>query len=99
MPGLLKTIFFARALRTSISVVAVCMFFLPFFSSGAGAFWGLLLATVTATVWFVLGNPFGIDNIYIALAVPVIIMVIDHFAGGQSSRPAEARQARGTGAP
>jgi SSS family solute:Na+ symporter len=98
MPGLLKTIFFARALRTSISVVVVCMFFLPFFSSSTGAFWGLLLATVTATVWFLLGNPFGIDNIYVALVVPLLIMITDHFWKRQFSQPADERKARGTGA-
>jgi SSS family solute:Na+ symporter len=98
VPGLLKTIFFARALRTSISVVAVCMFFLPLFSSGAGAFWGLLLATLTATIWFLLGNPLGIDNIYVALVVPVIVMIIDHGLKRLFPRPAGERQARGAGA-
>jgi SSS family solute:Na+ symporter len=98
MPALLKTIFFARALRTSISVVAVCMFFLPFFSSSAGAFWGLLLATVAATVWFLLGNPFGIDNIYVALIAPLLIMVMDHYWKRQASGPAGGRQAKGAGA-
>lgn len=78
MPGILQTIFFARALRTAISVVAVCMFFLPYFSSSKGAFWGLLLATAGATVWFLLGNPFGIDNIYVATVIPMAVMAIDH---------------------
>jgi SSS family solute:Na+ symporter len=96
MPQLLKTIFFARALRTSISVVVTCMFFLPFFSSGAGAFWGLLLATVTATIWFLLKNPFGIDNIYVALVVPLIIMILDHLWNSQA---AGKRQAKGAGTP
>ncbi len=78
MPGILKTIFFARALRTAISMVAIAMFFLPYFSSSKGAFWGLLLSTVATTVWFLLGNPYGIDNIYIAALVPMIVMAIDH---------------------
>lgn len=78
MPGILKTIFFARALRTAISMVAITMFFLPYFSSGKGAVWGLLLATISTTVWFILGNPYGIDNIFIAAVVPLIVMGIDH---------------------
>lgn len=78
MPGILKTIFFARALRTAISVVAVCMFFLPYFSSSKGALWGLILATAGATAWFLLGNPYGIDNIYVATAIPLAVMVVDH---------------------
>lgn len=78
MPEILQTIFFARALRTAISMVAIAMFFLPYFSSSKGAFWGLLLSTVAATVWFLLGNPYGIDNIYIAAIVPMLVMAIDH---------------------
>lgn len=78
MPGILKTIFFARALRTAISMVVICMFYLPFFSSDKGAAWGLLLSTLGTTVWFLMGNPFGIDNIYVAAVVPLIIMLIDH---------------------
>lgn len=78
MPGILKTIFFARALRTAISMVAITMFFLPYFSSGKGAVLGLLLATVSTTAWFLLGNPFGIDNIFVAAIVPLLVMGIDH---------------------
>lgn len=78
MPGILKTIFFARALRTAISMVAICMFYLPYFSSSRGALWGLLTATAGTTVWFLLGNPYGIDNIYVAAVLPLLVMGIDH---------------------
>jgi SSS family solute:Na+ symporter len=37
-------------------------------------------------VWFVLGNPWGIDNIYIALFTPAIVMVLDHVI--RRSKPA-----------
>jgi len=30
-----------------------------------------LIATIA---WFLMGNPFGIDNAYVALVVPLIIM-------------------------
>jgi len=97
MPGVLKTIFFARALRTSIAIVATCMFFAPRFSSGTGAFWGLLLATLGATGWFLVGNPFGIDNIYVAAAIPLVVMAIDHVLKGAGSGPALARKTMGAG--
>ena len=37
-----------------------------------------MLSTLGTTVWFLMGNPFGIDNIYVAAVVPLIIMLIDH---------------------
>jgi SSS family solute:Na+ symporter len=69
--------FFTRALRLSISVVAVIAFYLPFFGSNRGATWGLCTAGVSTTVWYMLGDPYGIDNIYIALVSPMAVMVIE----------------------
>jgi SSS family solute:Na+ symporter len=97
MPGVLKTIFFARALRTSIATVVTCMFFAPRLSSGKGAFWGLLLAALGATGWFLLGNPFGIDNIYVAVAIPLVVMVIDHVINGSDLSAAVEKKVVGAG--
>ena len=77
VPGLLKTLFFARALRTAIAVVAIFMFYLPDIGSKKSATIGLLLSVAGTTIWFILGNPYGIDNIYIAAAIPALVMVID----------------------
>lgn len=76
-PGLMKLSFFTRALRLSISVVAVIGLYLPFFGSGRGAACGLLAAVVTTTAWYLLGNPYGIDNMYIALATPAIVIAVE----------------------
>lgn len=76
-PSLLQLSFFTRALRLSISIVAMIGFYLPFFSSNRGATAGLLAATVTTTIWYLLDNPYGIDNMYIALATPAIVIFID----------------------
>lgn len=76
-PGLLKLSFFTRALRLSISVVAVIGLYLPFFGSGRGAACGLLAAVVTTTAWYLLGNPWGIDNMYIALATPALVIAVE----------------------
>ncbi|UZJ76841.1 hypothetical protein [Fictibacillus sp. KU28468] len=78
-PEILNTIFFARALRTTIAVIVVLMFYFPRFSSGIGAALGMIFAVITTTFWFLAGNPFGIDNIYIAAVAPLIVMGIDHF--------------------
>jgi SSS family solute:Na+ symporter len=70
--------FFSKALRTAIALVAVAGFCLPNFSSNFGACAGLLGSVVGASVWFFLGNPYGIDNTYIAASVPIVVMGIDH---------------------
>jgi len=76
--SILKTAFFARSLRVSIALVAVCGFFLPTFSTGAGASIGLLGAVIGASVWFFAGNPLGIDPTYIAAIIPLLVMAVDH---------------------
>ena len=75
VPGLLKTIFFARALRTTVSVIVVFMFYLPMMGSNRSAFWGLIFGSVGVIAWFFMGDPFGIDNIYIGVAIPAVIML------------------------
>ena len=77
VPAILKLSFFTRALRLSISIVAVVGFYLPLFSSGRGATLGLLAAAVFTSIWYVLGNPFGIDNMYIAAVTPLVVMAIE----------------------
>ncbi len=76
-PGLLKLSFFTRALRLSISVIAVIGFYLPFFSSSRGATVGLLGASVTTTAWYLAGDPYGIDNMYVALVTPAIVVFVE----------------------
>ncbi len=85
-PELLTLSFFTRALRTSIAVVAAMGFYLPFFSSNRGATIGLAMSGIFTTVWYLLGNPFGIDNMYVAVITPFIVMVIDRFIGGKDKK-------------
>lgn len=77
VPEILKLSFFTRALRLSISIVAVIGFYLPLFRSGLGATLGLLASAVATSVWYVLGNPYGIDNMYIAAATPILVMAVE----------------------
>jgi SSS family solute:Na+ symporter len=84
VPEVLKLSFFTRAIRLSITVVAVIAFYAPFFRSTRGANAGLIGACVVTSVWYLLGDPFGINNMYVALATPAIIMVIDRLIPNKS---------------
>lgn len=86
-PGLLKLSFFTRALRLSISVIAVIGFYLPFFSSNRGATIGLVGAALTTTAWYLAGDPYGIDNMYIALLTPPVIIFVEKLFHWREAAP------------
>lgn len=77
VPQILALSFFTRALRLSVTVVALMGIYLPFFNSARGAVAGLVVATIATTIWYLLGNPYGIDNMYIALLAPAVVMVVE----------------------
>ncbi|MEM5421203.1 sodium:solute symporter family protein [Paraburkholderia ferrariae] len=77
VPQILALSFFTRALRLSVTVVALMGIYLPFFNSNRGAISALVVATIATTIWYLLGNPLGIDNMYIALVSPAIVMVVE----------------------
>jgi len=97
-PEVLKLSFFTRAIRLSITVVAIMAFYLPWFKSTRGANAGLIGACVVTSVWFLMGNPFGIDNMYVALITPAIIMVIDRCIPSRQSQPQSQHNAQNSGA-
>ena len=97
-PEVLKLSFFTRAIRLSITVVAIMAFYLPWFKSTRGANAGLIGACVVTSVWFLMGNPFGIDNMYLALITPAIIMVIDRCIPSRQSQPQPQHNAQNSGA-
>lgn len=76
-PSILQLSFFTRAIRLSISIVAVLGFYLPFFNSNRGATLGLLASAIGTSVWYAMGNPYGIDNMYIAMGTPIVVMFIE----------------------
>jgi len=79
LPEILKLSFFTRAIRMSISIVALVGFYLPFFRTPTGAIGGLLTSTVLTSLWYYWDNPYGIDNMYVALATPVVFIIIERF--------------------
>lgn len=89
VPEILKLSFFTRALRLSIAIVAMIGFTLPHYATSRGATLGLAASAVLTTVWYALDNPFGIDNIYIALVIPVAVILLERLTGRGASARAE----------
>jgi SSS family solute:Na+ symporter len=87
VPQILALSFFTRALRLTVSVVALMGIYLPFFDSKRGAIAGMILATVATTIWYLLGNPFGIDNMYVALLTPAIVIVLEKLLFSSGTAP------------
>ncbi|WP_197719876.1 MULTISPECIES: sodium:solute symporter family protein [Pseudonocardia] len=70
--------FLAKALRAGLAVLVLLMFFRPGFGTRTGALTSIFAALVATIGWFLLGNPFGIDNAYVAVAVPMLTMTLFH---------------------
>lgn len=81
----LTVTFLAKSLRAALALLVLMMFFSPRFGTRAGAFWSILLALPATIGWFLAGNPFGIDNAYIAVATPLVVMSASHLARRRSS--------------
>jgi SSS family solute:Na+ symporter len=73
-PDILKMAFLAKSIRASLSVLVLLVFYAPWFGNKTGALFSILGSLVATIAWFMMGNPFGIDNAYVALAVPLIVM-------------------------
>lgn len=74
-PHILALSFFTRALRLSITIVALMGIYLPWIRSGRAAVVALLASGVATTAWYLLGNPFGLDNMYVAIATPALVLL------------------------
>jgi solute:Na+ symporter, SSS family len=94
-PNILQMTFLAKAIRASLSVLVLLIFYAPWFGTKTGALYSILISLVATIAWFLMGNPFGIDNAYVALVVPLIIMglssMIERIRTGKRVRvPVEA---------
>lgn len=81
-PKILELSFFTRALRLSIAIVACLGAYLPWIGSPRSAVAALVASGVATTAWYLLGNPFGVDNMYVAAIVPGLVLVL-----GRTARP------------
>ena len=73
-PNVLQITFLAKAIRASLSVLVLLVFYAPWLGTKGGALFSILGSMVATIGWFLLGNPFGIDNAYVALLVPLVVM-------------------------
>ena len=94
-PNILQMTFLAKAIRASLSVLVLLVFYAPWFGNRTGALVSILCSLVATIAWFMMGNPFGIDNAYVALVVPLIIMglstMVELLRTGKAARgPTEA---------
>ena len=89
--NVLAVTFLAKSLRAALAVLVVMMFYKPGYGSRLGALVSILASVVTTIGWFLAGNPFGVDNAYIAVATPLVIMTLAQAAkrAGSSSGHAD----------
>jgi solute:Na+ symporter, SSS family len=79
-PNILQMTFLAKAIRASLSVLVLLVFYAPWFGTRTGALFSILGSLVATIAWFMMGNPFGIDDAYVALVVPLMIMGLSSMA-------------------
>jgi SSS family solute:Na+ symporter len=73
-PNVLQMTFLAKAIRASLSVLVLLVFYAPWLGTKGGALVSILGSMVATIAWFIMGNPFGIDNAYVALVFPLVVM-------------------------
>ena len=73
-PNILQMTFLAKAIRASLSVLVLLVFYAPWFGTKRGALISIVASLVATIAWFLMGNPFGIDNAYLALFIPLLVM-------------------------
>jgi SSS family solute:Na+ symporter len=84
-PDVLKVTFLAKSLRATLAVLVLFAFYAPRFGTARGAFVSIAVSLVLTIGWFLAGDPYGIDNAYVALAIPLVIMGASHML--RTSRP------------
>ncbi|MGO1972048.1 MAG: sodium:solute symporter family protein [Propionibacteriaceae bacterium] len=70
----LMVTFLGKALRASLAVLVLLMFYAAKWRSARGALVSIIAAVVVTIGWYALDNPFGIDYTYAAIATPIVIM-------------------------
>ncbi len=70
--------FLGKALRASLTVLVLMVFYAPKFGTPTAALLSFIASLVATVGWFLADNPWGFDNAYIALFTPLVIMSIGH---------------------
>src|SRR5579863_9245956 len=74
VPNILQVTFLAKAIRAALSVLVLLVFYAPWLGTPTAALISIVGSMVATIAWFLMGNPFGIDNAYVALLLPLIVM-------------------------
>ncbi|MEU3275392.1 sodium:solute symporter family protein [Saccharomonospora sp. NPDC006951] len=86
----LAVTFLAKALRATLAVLVLLMFYAPRYGTRNGALWTIVIALVATIGWFLAGSPFGVDEAYVAVAVPIVVMTLSQlFRRRGAGTPAE----------
>ena len=60
--------------RRLAAVLVLLVFYAPWFGTRTGALFSIIGSMIVTIAWFLLGNPFGIDNAYVALVLQLVVM-------------------------
>jgi SSS family solute:Na+ symporter len=99
-PNVLQMTFLAKAVRASLSILVLIVFYAPAVGTRGGALFSILGSMVATIAWFLMGNPFGVDNAYVALVLPLIVMGVSSIVARARSNkmvPAKADRAENSG--
>ena len=94
-PNVLAVTFLAKSLRAALAVLVLLVFYAPHFGTSQGALVSIIASLVFTIGWFLAGNPFGIDNAYVALFIPIVVMSISQMMKRPGSQPETISPARG----
>lgn len=94
-PHILELSFFSRALRLSIAIIALVAVYLPWIGSPRSAVAALVVSGIATTAWYLLDNPLGIDNMYVAAIAPALVLVLERLFS-QGRAPAAAAEGAGS---
>jgi SSS family solute:Na+ symporter len=75
--------FLAKSVRASLAILVLLVFYAPKFGTSGGALVSIVLALLSTIGWYLAGNPSGIDNAYIAVIIPIVVMTISNFFRGR----------------
>jgi solute:Na+ symporter, SSS family len=70
--------FLAKSVRASLAILVLLVFYAPKFGTSGGALVSIILALLGTIGWYLAGNPSGIDNAYVAVVIPIVVMTISN---------------------
>lgn len=90
--------FLGKAMRASLAVLVLLMFYARRWGSSRGALVSIIGSVAVTVCWYLLDNPFGINYTYAAIATPIVVMTLFHFVDRGKDRSADSAGARTSGA-